>query len=273
MLVESKIHKWIEAGLAAYRASPLLVESVFYDASQEGYPGLLGPGLLQDASQLWLPNEYAGGVLRWAQATFPIIGNTSDTLIVTGDPSLLEDVDTVGYQIVPPETAELSRLLETATFSIQTSFAQVPAPFPCFTIRLERDTQGDTWVGEAMDSYVMHGVEVDVNRSTMTASYLLSIWANNRDATLWLYAWLQNHALRSLQQFAAWGLYDVSLGGSDLDPALQFLPERTHVRHCLFTATRQQRAINVQDVEYVTDLYLKVIAQYAPFHLTLDAGA
>ena len=273
MVVEDKLCKWIEAGLAAYRASPLLTESVFYDASQEGFPGLLGPGMLQDASQLWLPNEYAGGVLRWAHATFPIVSNAVDTLTVTGDPSLLEDVDKMGYQIVPPETAELSRLLETTAVNIQSSFAQVPTQLPCLTIRLERDTQGDTWVGEAMDSYVMQGIEVDANRSTLTGSYLISVWSTNRLETIWLYSWLQNHTLRSMQAFASWGLYDVSVGGSDLDPALQFLPERTYVRHCLLTATRQQRAINVQNVEYVTDLYLKVIAQYAPFHLTMDAGA
>ena len=251
----------------------MLTESVFYDASHEGFPTSRVPGMFQDSTKLWLPGEYAGGVLRWAHMTFPILNNTVDTLVVDGDPSAVEDADGFGFQVVPPETAELARLLETATFSLQTSFAQVPAQFPCFTIRLERDMQGDTWIGEAMDSYVMNGVEVDANRSTMTASYLLSIWANNREATLWLYAWLQNHALRSLQAFASWGLYDVSLGGSDLDPALQFLPERTYVRHCLLTATRQQRAINVLDVQYVTDLYLKVIAQYAPFQLTIDAGA
>jgi len=270
MLVESKLAAWISAGIALYKAHPLMVESIFYDASQSGAPTALGDGYVTDLEKLWLPDEYAGGTLRWADATFPIVSNTPTTLTVTGDPSLVESVDFVCYQIVPPAVASLTQLLQQEKFSVLTAFAQVPTSMPAITIRLEKDAQGDTYIGEDLRQYAIEGVEFDVRSQVMTGSYVLSVWTVNREATIYLYAWLMHWALNSMAQFTTWGLYDVSLGGSDLDPALQYLAERTYTRHLLFTASRIERAVSTREpIEYVTDLCVKVCAQYATLAATI----
>jgi hypothetical protein len=252
---------------------------VFHDASHVGVYSDAGPGFLEDTTQRWLVDEFAPlpsstgpphtGFVRYSDVVFPIVSNTANRLVLTGDPSLLDDPDGLGYFIVPPVVQALTQLLSQATFSTQTAFAQVPTSMPCFSIRLERDTQAEVYLGESVEQYVLNGVEADVNRTTMTGGYLISIWAVNRVETLWLYAWLSNYFLQSMQTFATWGLSDVSLAGSDLDPALQYLPERTYVRHLLFTATRDERAINAQDVEYVTSYGLQVIAHYARLLATI----
>lgn len=271
MIVELRLLQWIEAGLALYRANPLLLEQVFYDAGQVGFPDGLAPSVLGDTTKRWLPNEYAGGTVRYGDAIFPIVSNTEQQLRVTGDPSAVRDTEHIGYQIVPPAVDKLTQLLATETCTVTTSFPLIPTEMPAFTIRLEQDAQGDTYLGEALESSVLQGVEIDANLAQMQGSYLISIWSHNRLETLWLYAWLQNFALRSMQMFAAWGLYDVSLRGSDIDPALQFLPEHTYARHLLLTASRQERAISTQDVAYVTQLYVNAIAHYARFDLTIAA--
>src|SRR5262245_12040987 len=117
-----------------------MIETVFYDASQSGTPTARGDGYLSDSEKLWLPDEYAGGTLRWGGATFPILGNTGDTLTVTGDPSLVEPIDFFCYQIVPQAVAGLTELLHTEKFAVLTAFAQVPTQMPAITIRLERDS-------------------------------------------------------------------------------------------------------------------------------------
>ena len=80
---------------------------------------------------------------------------------------------------------------------------------------------------------------------------------------LWLYAWLLHYGLLSMPQFATWGLSDVSLGGSDLDPYTPYLPEHVYVRHLQMTATRDERAVSQRAVEYITGLRVKVMADYA----------
>jgi hypothetical protein len=209
--------------------------------------------------------------LRWAGVAFPIVGNTGQQLTVEGDPSAVEPVDIVCYQIVPPAVQSLTELLQTATFSVSTTFNQVPTSMPAFTIRLDRDAQADAYVGESLQHYAVDGTEFDVRSQGITGSYLISIWTINREATLWLYAWLHNYLLNSMGVFTTWGLYDMQVSGSDLDPALQYLAERTYVRHLLFTATRVERAVTTQEVEWVSGLCVRICAMYAQFNLTIPS--
>jgi hypothetical protein len=271
VLVESRLAAWLTAGLALYKAQPLMVESVFFDASQTGSPHFAGPGTVVDPEKLWLPDEYAGGVFRWAGAAFPIVANTATQLTVEGDPSVLTPVEPWCYQIVPPAVAGLTELLSTEKFAVSTTFAQVPTSMPALTIRLEKDMQADTYIGESLQSYAVDGVEFDIRSQGITGAYLISIWTVNREATLWLYAWLMHYMLNSLPQFTTWGLYDISLSGSDLDPALQYLAERTYTRHLLFTATRIERAVSTRDVAWVSDLCVKVLAHYQTFNLLVPS--
>jgi hypothetical protein len=270
LLVESKLASWITAGLALYKAHPLMIESIFYDASQSGAPTFLGDGFLDDVEKLWLPDEYIGGTLRWGNTTFPILGNTPQQLTVDGNPSLVNPGDFPFYQIVPPSVAGLTELLTQEKFTVLTAFAQVPTQMPAFTIRLERDSQGDTYIGESLKQYVIDGVEFDVRSQALTGSYLISVWTINRDLTLWLYAWLQSWALNSLPMFSTWGLYDVAFAGSDLDPATQYLAERTYPRHMLLTASRLEHAVITREpIEWVSGLCIKVCAQYALLQQTI----
>lgn len=269
MLIDDRLCKWITAGLALYKAHPVLCEAVFYDMSQSGFPTTLAPGLFIDTEKRWIPEEFVGGQVRYGSSLFAILHNTDQSLDVVGDPSLQTDPEGIGYEILPPAVAGLQQFLATETFSVLTSFAQIPTQLPAFSVRLERDAQADTWVGESVEHYVVDGAEVDVNNHEMRGAYLVSIWTTNREATLWLYAWLAHEALRSMQAFTTWGLHDVQLSGSDLDPALQFLPERVYARHLLFTASRVDRAINTREVEYVTGLRLKVFAHYAHLVTTI----
>jgi hypothetical protein len=271
VLVEEKLCKWLTAGLARYAANPLMVESVFFDMSQIGFPSFTGPGVFADQEKSWVPNEYEGGTLRWAGEAFAILGNTADELVIAGDASALENVDALPYQIVPPAVHGLLEFLKTEKFSVLSSFAQVPTQMPAITIRLERDAQADTYLGENLEHYGVDGTEFDIRSQALTGSYLLSIWSQNREATLWMYALLMTMALESMATFATWGLYDITLSGSDLDPALQYLAERTYTRHLLFTATRVERAISTRDVEWVSDFCVKVFAQYARLATTIPA--
>jgi len=270
VLVEAKLAAWLQAGIALYREHPLMIETVFYDASQSGTPTARGDGYLSDSEKLWLPDEYAGGTLRWGGATFPILSNTPDTLTVTGDPSVIEPMHLPWYQIIPKAVAALTELLQTEEFAVLTAFAQVPTHFPAITIRLERDSQGDTYIGEALKQYVVDGVEFDVRSQAITGAYLLSIWTVNREATLYVYAWLMHYALNSLPQFTTWGLYDVSFAGSDLDPALQYLAERTYTRHFLLTASRIERAVRTREpVEWVDRLAIQLCLAYQTWDLQM----
>jgi hypothetical protein len=263
MLVEAKLEHHIKAGLALYRAHPVLTHSVFYDASQVGHPTGLIPGAVQDTEKLWIPDEYVGGTLLYGAATFPILGNTADQLTVDGDPSLVEDPDGLGYTILPAAAHKLQDLLEAHTCTVTTAYPQVPIQSPIFSIRLERDTQGPTYIGESVERWGVEGTEFDATRMTMQGHYLISIWSDNRLTCLWLYAWLLHYCLLSQAAFATWGLSDVSFGGSDLDPATPLLPEHVYVRHFLFTATRDERAVSAREVEYITGLRLTIFAHYA----------
>ena len=268
MVPELKLQAWVEAGLAAYKASPFLIEQIFYDVSQVGQPTLTGPGVLADTSKRWLPQEYVGATLRYGEVLFPVTGNTETELTLEGDPSLVTTSLERGYQIVPAAVAGLSELLQTQTFTVTTSFSQVPTQFPAFTIRLEKDVQAEAYLGESLESYTtLQGLTVDANITQVTGSYLLSIWTINRLECLWLYAFLQNLAVRSMQMFASWGFYDVSLQGSDLDPSMQYLAERAYTRHLLLTATRQEQAISTREVEKITALYWDILVRYQRFDL------
>jgi hypothetical protein len=272
---------WIKAGLAMYKTQPLLTELVFADESQHGFPTALGPGFLSDTMQRWLLDEFAPiprptgglytGFLRWADTVFPLLGNTVSTLTLTGDPSLVVDTDGIGYQIVPPAALALHDVLATRDFVVTTAFPQVPTEFPAFVIRLQSDHQGQTYIDEMVDNYVpaLTGIEHSINRHDMAGTYLISVWADNRLETLWLYAWLSNYALHSIQQFNTWGLYDIAFSGADLDPSGMYLPDRGYVRHFLLTCVRPERALTLATIERVTDLDVDVDAQYARFRETL----
>jgi hypothetical protein len=271
VILESKLAAWLTAGLARYKANPFMLEAAFFDLSQVGVPTFTGPGSFVDSEKVWLPDEYAGGMVRWGTGTFPILSNTHDTLTVTGDPTAVEPQEPYCYQIVPPAVAGLTELLQSEKFSVLTSFAQVPTQLPAVSIRLERDSQAATYLGETLESYAVDGVEFDVRSHALTGSYVLSIWTSNREACLWLYALLMTMALESMGTFATWGLYDVSLAGSDLDPQLQYLAERTYTRHLMFTATRVERAVSLREVEWVSGLCIKVFATYAGLRTTVPA--
>jgi len=264
VIIESRLQKWIQAGLTLYAAQPVMIEQIFYDAAQAGWPSVLGPGQFGDREKRWIPGEYAGGTLRWAGASFPILDNTATLLTVDGDPALLQPQTDDGYQIVPPDVAGLTELLRTNSVQVLTAFAQVPTQLPAMTIRLERDSQGDTYVGEDLTTTVDEGgTEVRIVEQEMVGAYLLSIWTVNRESTLWLYAWLQNYILNSLTAFSTWGLHDVRVSGSDLDPALQYLAERAYTRHLLLTAARIERAVTLASVEWVHDYRLCLFTAYA----------
>jgi hypothetical protein len=271
VVIEDKLARWIVAGLDLYKNSPLLTESVFYDASQVGQPTGVGDGFLIDQEKLWLPNEYAGGFLRWGSATYPIIANTDNTLSLEGDPSGQPPPMINCYQILPSSVAGLTELLNTEKFTVSTAFAQIPTQMPCFTLRLEKDMQEDTYIGESLKTYTRNGTAFDITTTHVSGSYVISIWTQNRDATLWLYAWLMTYSLRSMKQFASWELYDVSLSGSDLDPALQYLAERTYTRHLLLSATRPVRAVTTREVETLTGLEWEICVNYQTFDLTVPA--
>jgi hypothetical protein len=270
VVLEEKLSKWIQAGLALYRAEPRMLEAVFFDFSQVGFPTQVAPALLVDLEKLWLPDEWRGGTLRLGGETFPIVGNTGQQLSVTGDPSSVAPEQRGCYQIVPPSVQGLTEFLQTQTFEVLTTFAQVPTHMPSFTIRLEKDAPGDAYVGDSLQTYAENGVEFTVRSQGLTGNYLMSIWTINRDATLWLYAWLMTYSLQSIGMFGTWGLYDVALSGSDLDPALQYLAERSYVRHLLLTATRTERAVTTREpVEWVSDWCLKLFTHYQTFVETI----
>jgi hypothetical protein len=142
----------------------------------------------------------------------------------------------------------------------------VPIDVPTITIRLHTDTQGDSyWMEEQEPPYVLDatGAEYRFNRSNMTGTYLISIYTTNRDACLWYYAWLHTYLLASMQQFDAWGLTGVALGGSDVDPSGIIAPEHDAQRHLLFTASRPERALNLKQLEEITDWRVFAYLAYA----------
>ena len=271
MIIEQKLQAWIQAGLALYRANPLMIESVLFDASQIGTPIFAGPTTVVDLEKYWLPDEYAGGMFRWGGQEFGIVSNTTQQLTLDGNASLVDPLTTTYYQIVPPAIKGLTELLQ-KKISVSSTFNQVPTEMPMITIRLEKDAQADVYIGESLKSSASNGVEFDIRQQAITGSYLLSVWAVNREAVLWMYAWLMTYALVSMPLFTSWGLYDVAFSGSDLDPAMQYLAERTYVRHFLLTVTRIERAVTTQQpIEWVSGLSLEILAYYQRFALTIPA--
>ena len=272
MLLEQKLGAWLLAGIDLYKQHPLMIEAIFFDQSQVGWPVFTGPSTFVDSEKLWIPNEYAGGVLRWGGQDFPILGNTAQAVTVQGDAEAVDNVEGLPYQIIPVAVAGLTEfLMTTDKFTVSTAFNQVPTSMPCFTLRLEKDDQSDTYIGENLEQYAVDGVEFDVRSQGITAAYLITIWTNNPDATLWLYSWLLNWGLNSLPVFTTWGLYNVAFSGSDIDPTLQYLAERTYTRHLLFTCTRIERAVTTREVEWVSSFCVKVLAHYAQLRTLVSA--
>jgi hypothetical protein len=176
----------------------------------------------------------------------------------------------MGYTIVSPSALALQELLATRDFIVTTAFSPPPTKFPVFVIRLQSESQGQSYIDEMVDNYVplLTGIEHSINRTDIISTYLISIWTGNRLETLRLYAWLLNYATMSIQQFGRWELYNVEYAGSDLDPSLQYLPEPAHVRHFFLTGTHPERALTLETLERVTDLDVIVDAQYARMRAT-----
>ena len=270
MLIETKIEAWIRASLLDYTASPVLRSRIFTDVSHQGFPEFLAPGILTDTSKRWLTQEHAGSQLWYADSLLPIVANTRDTLSLIGDPSVLDDTEQNGYQIIPAVTEKLATLLQTHTIGVQTSYAQVPTDLPAYTVHCEQDTQEDPFVGESLRTTVIGGAEADINTTEIGGTYIIMAWGRSYIECSWLYALLQNMYVRSQQTFASWGLSEVSAVGSHrLPPPLEFIPELPHVRTLALTGKRLEEAISTQDVEYVTGLCVQVFAHYARLYDTL----
>ena len=112
---------------------------------------------------------------------------------------------------------------------------------------------------------LLDGTEQFYTRRNIEGQYLISIWTTNRDACLWLYAWLLHYFLISQDQLGRWGLSDTSMTGSDLDPLIQFLPNQTYARHFLLVATRHERALRQATPEALTGMGITVDMQYQTF--------
>ena len=106
------------------------------------------------------------------------------------------------------------------------------------------------------------GIEHTFLHTHLTGNYLISIWAD-RLACLWLYAWLTNWWLNSQPFFSHWGFSNVSMQGTDLDPQLQFLPEKEYIRHFTLTATRFERALSLKQLEAIDRWLVEVLPSYA----------
>lgn len=257
-------------GLRRYAADPRLLGTVFHDDSQVGEPSDLGAGFLEDTAQLWLPGEYDGGVLTYNLIDYPILTTEPQRLLVEGDLTLATDPDGEGYRITPPDVARvaayLTKHVQANSFLVESSFALMPTRFPAFTIRLERDSQSDAYVGDlSHEAFRANGDEERYTRRDIEGQYLISIWTANREECLWLYAWLLHWFLMSQDLLARWGLYNTSMTGSDIDPLMQFLPTQTFARHFLFVATRQERVLSLTTPELVTTLGIDLTMFYQRF--------
>ena len=277
MLLEETLANWLRAGLKLYQDTPELAELVFQDDRHVGIPTELTANSLGDSTKAWLPDEFVDGQVRWGGDYFPITGNTLQTLMVTGDPSAVYDGEQPQYHILFPTTLRFQQLLAQPLPKVFTSWPQMPTEFPCFTIRLQSDVQAQTWISEDMVSSVVtrmvgdppaeQGYEYDVNHQLMTGQYIISIYSLNRDETLWLYAWLHNYALGSVQLFSTWGLSEISLGGTDLDPITPYFPEKGYVRHFMFSASRPERAANILTLARIDRLQVHGELEYAKIRI------
>jgi hypothetical protein len=270
MIVEAKIEAWLRAALVDYSASPVLRSRIFTDLSHQGFPEALAPSLLMDSTKRWLTDEHVGAQLFYADTLFPIVANTRHTLALTGDPSLLEDSEKNGYQIIPAVTEKLAQLLQTQKIGVQTSYAQVPTDLPAYTVHCEQDTQEQAFLGESLRQTILSGAEADINTTEMGGTYVILSWGRSYIEATWLYALLVNMYVRAQQDFASWGLSEVKAVGSHrLPPPLEFVPELPHVKSFALTANRMEEAISTQDVEWINSLCIEVFAHYAQLHDTL----
>jgi hypothetical protein len=268
VLLDLLLIDWLKAGIADYLAYPVLLEQVFRDDAQLGTAPILEDGLVTDDTKVWVPGHFTGGLYRWGETDFPILGNTQTQLTVAGDPSLLTDPEGRGYQIIPPVVAELAKTLA-KPLELATAYTRMPTQLPAITLRLERDMQGDTYWNEDQRWDILAGVEQVRNRMDMVGTYLFSLWSTNPLECVYLYAWLLNMIVRAQGQFTSWGLSHVSVAGSDVDALREFLPEQTYVRHLAFTAQRPERATNLILPEAITGLQIYPILEYQQIRASL----
>lgn len=271
MLLEMKLEQWLKTSLADYTASPVLRSRIFTDASHQGFPDFLAPGLLTDGAKRWMPHEHIGAQLFYGDALFPILANTRTELTLAGDPSVRTDPENNGYQIIPAVTEQLAQLLTTQEIRVQTSYAQVPTHLPTFTVHTEQDTQETAFLGESLRATILNGIEADITTTEIGGTYVILAWGRSYVECAWLYALLLNMYVRSQLEFASWGLSEVKAVGSHrLPPPLEFIPELPHVRSFALTATRFEEAISTKDVQYITSLYIQVLAHYARLEETIS---
>lgn len=272
MLLEALLEAWLRDKLDLYQRVPALLQRVFVDGQHLGTPSRLGSGTLVDDTKRWIPQSHLGGTLLLDDTAFPIRDNDRSSLLVDDDLSPFWTSPPPRYTILSPDTARLQTWLTTNKLPIVVStFAQIPDQFPVITLRLEQDAQGEVYIGEQVlpPTITATGVEVQLNMERVNGRYLFGIWTQDRDSALWLYAVLRNMVLGSLQEFASWGLSDISMHGLDCDPVLGFVPQYPHTRHFALTVSRFEQAINLAQLEAIDSTRIHAFLSYAPLHIRL----
>jgi hypothetical protein len=212
-------------------------------------------GRLEDTEEAWIPNEWAGSVLRYGASDFPITSNTETALAVVGDPSLLFTAGGL-YRIIPADVVAMQAYLTNPLKPIEVlmSYSRLPVAFPALTLRLQSDHQARAFIGESVISTFRAPTESEYLTTEMTASYLVTIWTENPTETLWLYLLLLNYYVSSQQQFPRWGLHDVTMVASDLHPDLEYVPEQVYTRYLQLTVTRYEEGLVQHAADLITDL-------------------
>jgi hypothetical protein len=271
MLLETILESWLRWRLDTYQTTPIVLQSVFVDGMHLGTAKELSPGLLVDDAKRWIPHIHQGGTLVVKETAWPILDNGRSSLTLDGDPSFLWSVPPPDYVIISPETARLQTWLTTNRPPlVVTTFAQIPDQLPCITLRLEVDIQGEVYVGEGGPVTVTtDGIEVTTNLMRMNGRFVLGIWTQDKDSTLWLYSVLLNMFLGGQQEFASWGLAEGHAQGLDVDPVLGFVPQYPHTRHLALTFSRLEQALNLAQLDAIDRTQYRAFLNYAPLRLPL----
>jgi hypothetical protein len=255
MFVERKLQAWIRAGLATFAADPFFIEEALEEDAAEGFPTDADTGSLTDDTQQWIPNEWVGGRVHYDGDVFEILGNTETSLQLVTNPPIMFD-PTQPYKIIVSDVPDLQAFLANPLkpIDVLVSYSRLPERFPAITLRLQSDQQAHAFIGESVVSTFDAPTETDYLTTEMTASYLLTIWTQNPQETLWLYLLLLNLYVSSQQQFPVWGLHDVTMVGSDVHPDLEFVPEQVYTRYLQITVTRFEEGARQRTAQLITDI-------------------
>ena len=268
MMPERVLQLWIRHSLAFYAAHTLVLEQVFDAEDQHGAPSDLTATELTDVFKTWIPNEWAGGILRYAAQDFPIVSNTARVLTVEGD-LIAAATAPSAYQIIGSDVPRLRQYLTERAQQVEISYARVPTQAPVIHLRLESDRQAPASIGESAHYTVdaLTGQEQTWLETEMQATYLISIVSQNPQETIWLYQLLTNAYLGSQPYFARAGLHDITMSGTDVHPDLAYLPEQVYARYIQMSFTRLMHAVVLDDVEQILDTTTTPEPRYA----TLDS--